>query len=344
MSAMQTAEKLTRPKRNFLPEDFTVTTWEALKPYVDDLLNRELASVSDLEIWFRDRSELESVISEDMAWRYIRMTCYTDNQEYSKAYQDFIQNIQPKVAPEADKLNKKAASSPFISELESREGYDIMIRNIRKEIEIFREENIPLITAIHTETQKYSQLSGAMTVEIDGQELTLQQAAVILLSPDRAKREEAYRKISERRLRDKDELDQLFSTLIDLRHKVAVNAGFANFRDYMFKAMGRFDYTPQDCFDFHASIQAEVVPVLDAFSNERKRDLKVDSLRPWDKAVDSKGRNALKPFSSGKDLTDKTIEVFSRLDPYLGQCLAIMKAMGHLDLESRKGKAPGGYN
>ncbi|HTE30509.1 MAG TPA: M3 family oligoendopeptidase, partial [Chryseolinea sp.] len=117
-----------------------------------------------------------------------------------------------------------------------------------------------------------------------------------------------------------------------------------NFRDYMFKALGRFDYTPKDCFEFHDAIQHEVVPILDQFSRERKRDLKVTQLRPWDKAVDPGGRDALKPFTSGTELTEKTIEVFSRLDPFLGQCLSIMREMGHLDLESRKGKAPGGYN
>jgi oligoendopeptidase F len=136
----------------------------------------------------------------------------------------------------------------------------------------------------------------------------------------------------------------LFTKLIALRHQVAVNADFATFRDYMFKALGRFDYTPQDCFDFHSSIQSEVVPILNQLTAERKAALKVDSLKPWDKAVDPEGRDALKAFNDGNDLTDKTIECFHQIDPYLGQCLSIMKAMGHLDLESRKGKAPGGYN
>jgi len=241
-------------------------------------------------------------------------------------------------------LNKKAAASSFINELAPLEGYDLMIRNLKKDIEIFREENVPLFTQISTDSQKYQQISGAMTVEVNGKELTLQQASVFLLSTDRKLREEVYHKVSHRRLQDKDTLDDLFTSLINLRHKVATNAGFKNFRDYMFKALGRFDYTPQDCFNFHEAIQHEVVPILDEFSKERKASLKVDKLRPWDKAVDPEGREALKPFSNGQELTDKTIEVFRRLDPFLGQCLAIMKEMGHLDLESRKGKAPGGYN
>src|SRR5688500_184521 len=333
-----------RPVRKFLGEDFKVTSWEVLKPFFDNLLERKIDSVDDLRNWFYDRSELESVISEDLAWRYINMTCYTENDSYRKSYQDFIENIQPQIAPVSDKLNKKAAGSVFLNELANVEGYDLMIRSIKKEIEIFREENVPLFTQISTDAQRYQQISGAMTVEVNGKELTLQQASVFLMSTDRKLREEVYNKVTNRRLQDRETLDNLFSTLVDLRHRVSVNAGFKNFRDYMFKALGRFDYTPQDCFDFHDAIEHEVVPILNEFSKERKTALDVSTLRPWDKAVDPQGREALKPFTNGKELTEKTIEVFRRLDPFLGRCLEIMKEMGHLDLESRKGKAPGGYN
>lgn len=341
---MTTVDKITRPKRTFLPEDFTVSDWNSLKPFFEALLSAEIKDLASLRKWLSERSELESVISEDMGWRYINMTCYTENEEYSKNYQDFVENIQPQIAPLADQLNKKMASSPFLVQLENETGFKILIRNLKKDIELFREENIPLFTQINTDTQKYAQISGAMMVELHGKELTLQQASVILQSTDRAKREEAYRKISERRLKDKTELDDLFSKLIDLRHQVATNARFANFRDYMFKSYGRFDYTPKDCFDFHDAISSEVVPILNELSKERKEKLKVSSLRPWDKAVDPEGREPLKAFENGKDLTEKSIECFHRLDPFLGQCLSIMKSMGHLDLESRKGKAPGGYN
>ena len=333
-----------RPARKFLSEDFTVKDWSQLKPYFDQLAERPINNVQSLKDWLHDRSELESVISEDMGWRYIRMTCYTDNQEYSKSYQDFVQQIQPEIAPYSDLLNKKVLDCQFLSSLEGESGYNMMIRSLKKEVEIFKEENIPLLTEITTETQKYASLSGAMMVELNGQEMTLQQAGVILQSTDRAKREEVYLKISVRRLQDKEILDELFSKLIKIRHPVAKNAGFENFRDYMFKAYGRFDYTPNDCFNFHEAIESEVVPILNELSNERRKQLSVTELRPWDKAVDAEGREPLKAFSDGNELTEKSIQCFQKIDPYLGQCLSIMKEMGHLDLESRKGKAPGGYN
>jgi len=329
--------------RGFIPEDFKVTEWNEIEPYFNDLLNRKISSKEELEKWFLDRSELEAILSEDMAWRYIRMTCDTENEELREKYIFFVQEIQPKIAPLSHKMNKKALKNSCIDQLEHT-GYDIMIRGLKKEFEIFREENIPLFTELQTESQKYGQISGAMTVEIDGKEMTLQQAAVLLQSTDRNLREEVYNKISNRRLKDNDKLDELYSKLISLRHQVGKNADFDNYRDYMFDAMGRFDYTPRDCFAFHQSVATEVVPLLDELSGKRKGTMGLDILRPWDKAVDPSGNPALKPFDSSEELVDRTIECFKRLDPYLGDCLSIMKQMGHLDLDSRKGKAPGGYN
>ena len=242
-----------------------------------------------------------------------------------------------------DKLNRKVLGSGFADQLELEE-FKILIRNVTKEVNIFREENIPLKTELQTLAQKYSSIMGAMTVQVERQEITLQQAGVYLQSTDRELREEVYRKIANRRLTDHKELDHLFGNMVKLRHQMAGNADFDNFRDYMFTALGRFDYVPQDCFDFHNSVEKEVVPLLKELSVIRKDQLALDTLRPWDKAVDASGKPALKPFKDTDELIQNTITCFSRLDPFLGQCLEVMKNINHLDLESRKGKAPGGYN
>ncbi len=340
--ALANLEIPTRPKRVFLPEDFVISTWEALEPFFEDLLEREISSGADLLNWFKDKSELEAILSEEGGWRYIKMTCDTTDKEASERYQFFVSQIQPKVQPYSDKLNKKALASEFLTDLEE-DGIDIMVRDMKTSVELFREENIPLFVEIRSESQKFGAISGAMTVEVDGKELTLQQASVYLKDSDRSKREEVYRKVSERRYQDNEKLDDLFSKLIELRHKVATNAGFKNFRDYMFKSLGRFDYTPQDCFDFHSAVEQKVVPVLNSLAKERKQKLGVE-LKPWDLSVDADGNKPLKPFQTGGELINKSIECFNRLDPFLGERLAIMKEMGHLDLESRIGKAPGGYN
>ncbi|MFD2572353.1 M3 family oligoendopeptidase [Spirosoma soli] len=348
MTSNQTLQIPTRPARHFIGENLELTGWDDVKPLYGDLLNRSINDAEDLRTWLIDRSELESYLSENFAWRYIRMTCNTADEELVNQLNFFIAEIQPPMTAYGNDLDLKAVNSPFLSQLTDA-GYEVMVRGMKKAIEIFREENIPLQTEIQTEERKYGAIAGAMTVTINGREMTLPEANDLLQSTDRAVREEAWRKIWERRYKDHDVLDQLFDRLRNLRHQVAVNAGFDNFRDYSFAALGRFDYTPQDCFNFHESVADAVVPLLNELAEERKQKLKradasVDTLRPWDTKVDVEGRPPLKPFASGTELVEKTITCFDRLDTELGDDLRIMRAMGHLDLESRKGKAPGGYN
>ncbi|QJW91916.1 M3 family oligoendopeptidase [Spirosoma taeanense] len=348
MTSNETLQLPTRPARRFIREDLELTSWDDVKSFYDDLLNRPVTSSIELQQWLMDRSELESYLSENFAWRYIQMTCDTANEDLVNRLNFFIEEIQPPMTAYGNDLDLKAINSPFLSDL-TDEGFDVMVRGMKKAIEIFREENIPLQTEMQTEERKYGAIAGAMTVTMTGtdgtpEEMTLPQASDLLQSTDRSVREEAWRKIWERRYQDHVTLDQLFDRLRDLRHKMATNAGFANFRDYSFAALGRFDYTPQDCFNFHESVADAVVPLLNELAEERKQKLSVDPLRPWDAKVDVEGWPALKPFESGSELIEKTITCFDRLDRELGDDLRIMRAMGHLDLESRKGKAPGGYN
>ena len=332
-----------RPPRRFLPETFTVTDWAALEPYFIELRDRPVHSAQELESWLLDRSELESVLSEDLAWRYIRMTCDTQDQARAEAFQYFVNEVEPQVAPYDHALNEKMVASPYLDGLDPAR-YRVFIRSVRQALEIYRAENIPLKTDISTKQQQYAATVGAMTVTLDGEEMTLPRAADRLKNPDRAVRETAYRAIQDRRLQDARPLDQLFAELVTLRDQVARNADFANFRDYMFAALGRFDYTAQDCFNFHEAIRATVVPLIDELDRQRRHDLALPELRPWDLDVDVSGKAPLRPFDTGAELLEKTITVFQRLDPFLGECLRTMRQMGQLDLESRKGKAPGGYN
>jgi len=333
---------ITITQRRFLPNKIKITSWDILAPYFNQLVERAINNKNDLENWLKDRSELEAFVSEDLAWRYVKMTCNTEDKELENAYLFFVTEIEPQISPINDRLNRKLVECPFINELEE-EKYFIYLRGIKKEIEIFREENVPLISEIAIESQKYGSIIGGLTVEIEGKELTLQQAANFLKNPDRSKREAAFIKINDKRLAHAQELDELFNKLIALRNQVALNAGFENFRDYMFAALGRFDYTPEDCFAFHAAIQQEVVPLVKQFNEKRAKELGYQ-LCPWDLEVDTQNREALEPFTSGSDLLDKTVKCFRKVDDYFAWCIETMDNMQRLDLESRKGKAPGGYN
>ena len=328
--------------RKYIPANLEIQ-WENLEPLFKELTERPIASVEELEQWLRDRSELEAALEEDFAWRYNRMTCDTANAELLQNFQYFATEIEPKIAPYSNELNKKLVNSGFADQLPD-DKYFIYLRGVKRALELFREENIPILTEIQVEQQKYQSITGSMSVNIDGQEFTLEQAAARLKDTDRGKRQEAWEKITTRRLQDKDQLNDLFNHLRGLRHKVALNAGFENFRDYMFQALGRFDYTPQDCYAFHEAIQKEIVPILREQAEKRQAALGLEKLEPWDLDVDISGKPALKPFKSGNDLIEKSIQCFSNINRYLGERLEIMKDNKLFDVESRKGKAPGGYN
>jgi oligoendopeptidase F len=329
--------------RHYLPADFVVKDWPSLEPYFSELLQRAITNRIDLEQWLKDLSELEAVVNEDACWRQIRMTCDTENKSLEEAFNFFMLEIQPRLQPYADKLNRKLVDCPYTSELDQTK-YFTFIRNVRKNIDLFREANIPLQAELNVEAQKFGAIAGKMTVEVNGQEYTLQQATRFLEDPNRQLREEVYRKIAARRLQDKEALDRLYSDLLAKRNQVALNAGFANFRDYRFMELGRFDYTKDDCFQFHEAVKLHVMPLVDQIYTIKKEKLGLDSLRPWDLEAEPAGIEPLRPFADGEELIKKTIDCFGQLNPFFADCLRKMKEMGHLDLESRKGKAPGGYN
>lgn len=329
--------------RRFMPADFTVSNWESLEPYFTELVQRPIDSVQDLDRWLHDLSELEALISEDACWRQIRMTCDTENKELEESFNYFMLEIQPRIQPFADRLNRKLVESPYVAQLDQAK-YFTYLRNVRKSIDLFREANIPLQAELNVEAQRFGMIAGKMTVDVNGQEYTLQQAAKFLEDPNRSLREEVFRKIAERRLQDKDALNEVFNSLLSKRNQVALNAGFDNYRDFRFIELGRFDYSKEQCFQFHEAVKLHVMPLVNQLYAAKRQKLGLDVLRPWDVEAEPEGIKPLHPFENGQELIDKTIACFDKLKPFFGDCLRKMQQLGHLDLESRKGKAPGGYN
>jgi oligoendopeptidase F len=338
-----TASELTKPERHFLPADYVITDWKSLEPYFLDLGQRPLETRAQLEKWLLDMSELEAVVSEDACWRQIKMTCDTENKTLEEAFNFFYMQIQPQIQPYADRLNKRLVENPHTRELDQKE-YFTYLRGVRQRIELFREANIPLYSESSVLAQQYGVISGKMTVEVNGQEYTLQQAAKFLENPDRSLRETVYRKVQDRRHEDKEALNDLYTKLIGIRHQMAQNAGFANYRDFKFEELGRFDYTKEDCFRFHEAVREYVLPLVSKINEKKRKKLGLDTLRPWDMEAEPAGTEPLRPFTNGQDLLTKTISCFDELNPFFGNCLRTMEEMGRFDLESRKGKAPGGYN
>jgi oligoendopeptidase F len=330
--------------RSFVPQGIDLGNWNEIAPLFDQLEARAKAcgTAAELEQWLLAWSELNAAIDEESSKRYIAMTCHTDNAEAEKAYLHFVENVDPQLKPRQFKLAQIFVTHPLRPQL-PKQRYEVFGRDTQVQVELFRPENVPLETEEARLSQQYQKLSGSLTVQFQGEEKTLIQMGRYLEEPDRPLRQEAWELIANRRLQEVERFEDIFDQLVKLRQQIAQNAGFANYRDYAFRRMGRFDYTPDDCVAFHQAVEQEVMPVVRKLQAERKRQLGVEPLRPWDLATDPLSRPPLRPFEQVDQMVSRTQEVFDRLDPDLAAGFKRMRDLRLLDLANRKGKAPGGY-
>lgn len=326
-----------------LYKEITCHTWEDIKPYFDELLQRSIQSYSDYWQFIIDWNALLSALSEESGWRYIRMTCNTADASFKQQYLQYVTEIEPHLQVVQNQIHKKTFENPYFKAL-SDDTFSVFKKNIEKEIRLFRDENVPLFTQLQELQQQYTERVGKQSIEYDGKIQTLQQASVYLKSKNRAIRKEVYYLIHERRKKDEDAFNQLLDKMIERRHQVAQNAGYANFRDYMHVALGRHDYTIDDCKQFHRSVEKIVVPIVENIHAIRQRKLKLEKdYFPWDTQVDMYGLEPLKPFDTEEEFVQKSITCFQQIDSFFADCLQEMYRLKRLDLSSRIGKAPGGY-
>ena len=326
---------------SFVPKDLDGSSWESIEPFMNDLRDRKLSCSNCLETFIADRSSLSEVISEARARLYIDMTCHTDDEDIQKSWMQFVENVQPKLSEYSDILNRRLVEHQALDELPERFG--ILVKGIKTDIAIFREENIPLSTQATKLVTEYNEICGAQMVEFDGEQKTFAQMAIYFENTDRKIREGAWKAVSERRFEDNERVSEIYDELIQIRHKMATNAGFEGFQQYMFASMHRFDYSIEDCLEFHESIETVCQPLRHRTDGERMRDLGIDSLRPWDMGVDVKGRPPLQPFNDVQEMVDGCSRIFHNMSEELGNYFDQLDANDCLDLDSRKGKAPGGY-
>lgn len=340
---IQTLEIPPRKKREYLPDDFVVTSWEDLEPWFQKLEKENPSSREELEAWLHKISEMDLVIFESKAWLFIKMTCNTKDEKAAKDYEVFLKDVLPHFVKYDNRLLTKLYQSPYFAELDA-DYYNILIRSVKNQIELFRDENIPIEAEIHSRAREFDLVAGSISIEHEGEKITLQKAASIMESTNRELRESMWKQIWDSRITHRETLDKLYTDLVSMRHQLAQNADFDSYSDYKFQKMERFDYKRQDCFRFHESIENAVKPLYKAYLNDRKERLGLSSIRPWDLTVDMYGGEPLRPFKDTQGLLDTTVIVLQAIDPKLGQYVRIMDQMERLDLGSRLGKAPGGYN
>jgi oligoendopeptidase F len=330
--------------RQFVPGKIDLGDWGQIAPLFDQLESKGASckTAGELERWLVDCSELTAALDEELSRRNIAMTCHTDSAEAEKAYLHFVEHIDPQIKPRQFKLAEIFLAHPMRAQL-AKERYFVFDRSTKVLVELYRPENVPLETEEAKLGQQFQKLSGSLTVQFRGEEKTLIQMGRYLEEPDRNLRKEAWELVANRRLQEAEHFENIFEGLLQLREKIAVNAGFPNYRDYAFRLNRRFDYTPEDCRKFHDAIESEVMPILRQLQEQRRRQLGVESLRPWDVSVDPLNRAPLRPFERIDGLVSGCQRIFDKLDSSLAEEFRLMEKLRLLDLDNRKGKAPGGY-
>ncbi|HEX2916675.1 MAG TPA: M3 family oligoendopeptidase [Chloroflexia bacterium] len=311
--------------------------WANIEPYYQKLEARELTR-ENVNDWLADWTRLHDLVNLHFSRAHVENTRYTADKEIENYYLHLVTEVGSSLRAAEQRLNQKLLDSGLTAP-----GMEIALKEMRAETEIFRAENLPLLAEETKLANEYNKISGAQVIEWEGEELTLARLKPLLQNPDRALREKAWRATMQRVLQDREALNQLWVKLLNLRQQIAENAGFDNYRDYRWKVLGRFDYTPEDCETFHAAIEKAVVPAAKRVLERRRKNLGVASVRPWDLDVEPLGRPALRPFESTAELEEKVGAIFNKVDPQLGEFYATMRRENILDLENRKNKAPGAY-
>ena len=319
------------------PEAFKDAVWEDILPHFQALLERPLTA-ANVEQWLADWSRLESLIQEAGARASFAYTCDTTDPAKEALQLRFGMQVYPKAQEQRVKLQERLVELGY-----TRPDLDTTIQRFRNQMELFRDTNVPLNAELSKLSTEWSKINGRMTVQWDGEEKTPAQLLPFLMDTDRDVRERAFKTRAKPYLETRDQVAGIFDGMYDLRQKIAANAGFRNYRDYVHQEKNRFDYTPDDCLRWHEAVESAVLPAVARILDRRRKELGLDKLRPWDVAVDPHGRAALKPFTEVRTLIDHSAHVFQQVDPAFAKYYKRMDQANLLDLDNRKGKAPGGY-
>ena len=318
--------------------------WQTFQPYAEELQQRPL-SPQTINQWLADWSALIALIQESGSMLYVKKTIDIADADAEQAFLDFITKVQPpaSIADQALKERLLAFDGADEAMAAMETTMSLVLRDMRNEADLFRDENVPLHTQLGKMDNEYDKITGGLTAVFDNEEKNLMQLRALLQNKDRDTRHRAWTAMMGLWDSKRGELNQLYSDMLGLRRRVAENAGLADYREYAFRQYGRFSYTPADCFTFHEAIETAVVPVASRIYAKKKAQLKLDKLRPWDVTVETSDAPPLAPYRGQDDLIRHSINIFQQVDPELGRYVSTMAEEELLDLDTRTGKALGGY-
>lgn len=331
-----------RQARVFLPAEIDLTNRDNVVAWLERLVERAIDSRLELERFLLDRSEVEAAIAQQQSILYIQMTCHTDDASAAGAYKAFIEDVVPAIKPYTDQLDRKCLEANARVALDANR-YGVYLRGIETDVKLFRQENVPLQTEEALLSQEYQTVTGGLVVHFEGKDYPVPQMLKFLMEPQRDTRQRAWEATAEAYAGKREKLDAIFDKMVRLRHDIARNAGFANYRDYKFEEYHRFSYTAQDCRAYHEAVERLLVPVQRRMHENRAVQMGLKPLRPWDLEADPLAQPPLKPAENLEVFVDGIRRMFTHVLPEFGEQFQFMLNKRLLDLESRKGKAPGGY-
>ena len=318
--------------------DTIVTDWQAFAPYFAALQTAEITP-TDIDEWLLYWSDLRRLVGEALATLSIQKTIDTTDVAKEQAYLDFIENVLPQVMV-ADQVLKQRL---LALALEDRDDLALILRAMRNEADLFRDENVPLQTRLAKLDNDYDKVTGGLKTDWNGEPHNLSQLGQYQMDKDRQVRERAWNMTMDLWLSQREMLNKLYADMLELRQQVAENADVPDYRAYVFREYGRFDYTPDDCLIFHQAIETAVVPAALRIYEKKRTRLGLSQLRPWDILVDTNDQPSLKPYQGQDQLIQGALNILNQVDVALGRYFAVMAEENLLDLQTRPGKALGGY-
>lgn len=330
-----------------LPQPFEVArhwAWADYAPYYQALQETELTE-ANIDAWVANWSALYSTFSETGTWLRNYSNLDSNDEEADAQLKTFMHNLYPPVQKAQFDLQTKLLECGL-----TPHGLEITLRQMKASNDIFSEDNLPLLVQVDEVARGYGRIYGSQAVEWDGEEKTAIEMKNFNADSDRALREKAWRVISERRLEDRDAINDIWRELMGLRQQIYQNVGYDNYRQYAWKDRQRIDYSPEDVLSFCEAIEKVVVPIVARMREERRQKLGLETLRPWDAvlephdlAPDLYDSSAGAVYDGGDELIEKSAAVFKQVDPELATYFQTMSDKGWLHLDNSNGKRPGAY-
>jgi oligoendopeptidase F len=320
------------------PDAILAMEWADYEPHFKSLQLTQLTP-ENVNSWLLGWSALADRLDEQYTRLFIATTQFTNAEELEKRFNHFVESIQPRARTEEQKLKEKLLASGI-----QTANFKMGLKKLRAEADIFRGANLELLVEEQKLNAEYNRIQGSQTILWEGEERTSSQMHSLLFEKERATREKAWRAWTGARLKNRDAVNNLWKKFMTVRLKIADNAGLPDYRSYMWAQRFRFDYSPEDCKTFHKAIEEVVVPAVKRIYEKRRQKLGIESVRPWDQEVDVSTASPLKPYQTVDEFKSKSRDIFTKVDPKFGEYFQTMIAENLLDLDSRKNKAPGGYN